>query len=267
VDPAPTGFQSLVNGHVLREGEWHYWSTGIPGWVSGETFLLDDAIFLRAALALEDWRDATSPQDTVPYDVRRPRSFDTTHLDRAGTKRRFDDPDVTDWAQAQRLATDFAVGKGYRGARLTGHHLGERVGLVCLPASITTFIDVADQELAATAFPFSGINTTNWAQIGRAAMEIAANHGQGAGYFTGHQLPDGHGWIGLRPDAVTVLDVANDDPAVVATPWRFDDVNTVAWAQAARLANDVCHDRGFAGGFFTGHQLHDRRQVVGVHSS
>jgi hypothetical protein len=38
----------------------------------------------------------------------------------------------------------------------------------------------------------------------------------------------------------------------------------VPWAQAARLATDVCIARGFAGGFFTGHQLADRRQIAGV---
>ena len=61
---------------------------------------------------------------------------------------------------------------------------------------------------------------------------------------------------------VTVFDVANDD-VVVTSPWRFADVNTVPWAQAARLATDVCLARGLAGGFFTGHQQPDRRQLVG----
>ena len=267
IDPSRNGFQSIVNGHVLREGQWHYWSIGIDGWVSGETFLLDDAIFLRAAITLEDWRDGSPPARLSPYDTGTFRFFDTTHLDRAGTSWRFDDPDVTDWAQAQRMATDFAGGKGFGGGRPTGHHVGERVGVLCLPVSSTTLANVSHGEIAATKFPFYDINTAHWAQIGRAAADIAANHGCSAGYFTGHHSDHLHRWIGIHPELVTVFDIANDDSAVTSSQWRFPDINAVPWAQAARLATDICNTLGFAGGFFTGHQLPDRRQVAAFHRS
>jgi len=261
-DPVKNGFQSVVNGHVLREGNWHYWSTGEAGWMSGETFLLDDGVFLRAALALEDWRDQRTAATLNPYDLGSLRFFDTTHLDRAGTQWQFDDPDFTDWAQAQRMTTDFAAGKGFGGGRPTGHYIGERVGVLCLPVTATGFADIPDDEIARTQFPFDDINTAPWGQIGRAAVEIAANRGFATGYFTGHQVPGKRGLIGIKADLVSVFDVANDDPDVVGSQYRFPDINTVPWAQAARLATDLCIAKGFAGGFFTGHQLPDRRQVA-----
>jgi hypothetical protein len=64
----------------------------------------------------------------------------------------------------------------------------------------TTFIDVADSEIAGTRFPFDDINTAPWAQVARAATEIAASHGFGAGFFTGHQVPGKRGWIGIDVD-------------------------------------------------------------------
>ena len=103
---------------------------------------------------------------------------------------------------------------------------------------------------------------------GRAAIAIAINRGFGAGYFTGHQIPGSpgkpgvHGWIGLDPELISVFDLDDNDSDVQASQWRFPDINTVPWATAARLATDVCIARGFAGGFFTGHQIPGRRQVV-----
>lgn len=265
-DPAPTGFQSIVNGHVLREDQWHYWSNGIAGWVSGEVFMLIDGSFVRAALAIEDWRAGTTAATATPYDLSRLRFFDTTHLDRASTRWTFDDPDITDWALAQRMSTGFAAEKGYRGGRPTGHHLGERVGVLCLPDPATTFVDIRFDEIATTQFPFRDINDAHWTQIGRAAVEIAANHGFATGYFTGHQNQQVCSWVGIRPELVTIFDIANDDPDVTGSPWKFADINSVHWAQAARLATDICNAKGFAGGFFTGHQIPGQRQVAALRS-
>jgi hypothetical protein len=49
------GFMSIVNGHVLWEGNWDYYNVGTDGWVSAETFMLNDGIYVRAAIAYEDW--------------------------------------------------------------------------------------------------------------------------------------------------------------------------------------------------------------------
>jgi len=262
IDPVDNGFQSLVNGHVLREGQWHYWNIGIAGWVSAETFLLIDGSFLKAAVALEDWHAGATPTAT-PYDVAKPRFFDTTHFDRASTKWGFDDPDRTSFAQASRMATGFAAGKGFGAGRLTGHHVGERVGVLCLPVGEVKLVDIPLAEIATTKFPFDDVNTAPWAQVGRAAMEIAARNDSAAGFFTGHQLSGRCGWIGLSPDLVSVFDV--DDATVAANTWAFTDVNTVPWAQAARCATDFClapHPLRLAGGFFSGHQTPNKRQIV-----
>jgi len=262
MDPANNGFQSLVNGHVIREGQWHYWNIGVFGWVSGETFLLIDGSFLRSAVALEDWQvgGAKTPN---PYEVTKPRFFDTTHFDRASTLWRFDDPDNTPFAQASRMATDFAAGKGFGAGRLTGHHIGELVGLLCLPVGGLAFVNVPLAEIAVTSFPFEDIYSAPWAQVGRAGMEIAIRRGFAAGFFTGHQLEGRCGWIGIAPERVSVFDV--DDATVGASRWAFTDVNTAPWAQAARCATDIClaaQALRLAGGFFSGHQLPNKRQIV-----
>src|SRR5262249_60593995 len=251
IDPLNNGFQSIVNGHVLREHQWHYWSIGTAGWVSAETFMLIDASFVKASLALEDWHSESTLVRDAPYDVTTFHFFDTTHLDRANTLWRFDDPDRTPAAMASRMATDFAGNKGFGAGRPTGHHNGERVGVLCLPVQGTTFVDVPPSEIA--HFPFDDIDTALWAQVARAAAEIAAKRQAGAGFFTGHQVPGKRGWIGIDARLVEIFDI--DDATVAESPWAFVDINAVGWAQAARLARDICMQRGFVGGFFTGHQV------------
>lgn len=41
---------------------------------------------------------------------------------------------------------------------------------------------------------------------------------------------------------------------IASTPWAFDDLNTVGWAQAGRAASALCSSRGANVGHFTGHQ-------------
>jgi hypothetical protein len=274
IHPAENGFQSIVNGHVLRESQWHYWSVGKAGWVSAETFLLIDASFLRAALALEDWHSGSTLVRATPYDVTKFRFFDTTHLDRANTRLwRFDDPDRTPAAHASRMATDFAGRRGFGGARLTGHCVGECVGVLCLPLPGTVFEEVAFSEIATTEYPFSDIDTAKWAQVARAAVEIAARRHKEAGFFTGHQDLGRHtcSWVGIDAALVEKFDIDDNDALVTGSQWKFPDINEVGWAQAARLATDICRDRRFnepverfAGGFFTGHQDGHRRQIAAL---
>lgn len=54
-EPLENGFRTIVNGHVLYEGNWDYYNTGEHGWISGETFMLNDGIYARASIAYEDW--------------------------------------------------------------------------------------------------------------------------------------------------------------------------------------------------------------------
>src|SRR6202158_2076984 len=54
-DPLHNGFMTIVNGHVLWEEQWDYYNTGEHGWISGETFMLNDGIYARASITYEDW--------------------------------------------------------------------------------------------------------------------------------------------------------------------------------------------------------------------
>jgi hypothetical protein len=53
--PPDNGFMSVINGHVVWDGQWDYYNTGLQGWISGETFLLNDGIYARALVTYEDW--------------------------------------------------------------------------------------------------------------------------------------------------------------------------------------------------------------------
>jgi hypothetical protein len=55
VNPTNNGFMSIVNGHMLWEGDWDYANLGENGWLSGETFLLTDGAVTKGALAYEDY--------------------------------------------------------------------------------------------------------------------------------------------------------------------------------------------------------------------
>src|SRR5687767_14532040 len=108
------------------------------------------------------------------------------------------------------MAVDFATEKEYGAARPTGHHVGERVGVLCLPSAATALVHVPFDEIARTHFPFDDIDTAHWAQIGRAAVEIAANRGFATGFFIGHHDQRSCRWVGIRAELVTIFDIADD---------------------------------------------------------
>jgi hypothetical protein len=68
--------------------------------------------------------------------------------------------------------------------------------------------------------------------------------------------------VGIDARLVEIFDI--DDATVAESPWAFADINAVGWAQAARLATDICIQRGFVGGFFTGHQVPNKRQIAAL---
>ena len=205
MDPLDNGFQSIVNGHVLIDGQWDYWNNGLHGWSSGETFILNDGLFVLAALLLEDWLAPGAPAPVNPYDTTLLTFFDTSHIDRVSAGWDFDDPDWSEYAQAARAATDFCNGKGFGGGRFTGHYIGERDGLLCVKANVT-FIDATDAEIAATDWDFQDINQTHWAQVARAATGVCNARGFVGGFFTGHQIPGARGLICLGGDAAQWFD-------------------------------------------------------------
>jgi hypothetical protein len=285
IDPLCNSFMSIVNGHVLWDQQWDYWNSGHDGWSSGETFILNDGAFIKAALLIEGLLHPGVPERLNPYDTSRLEFFDTTHVDREDAGRRFDttyfdpeagrvfnlpevagwsfdSPDRTGFAYAGRAATEFCSAKGYTGGRFTGHFIGEKVGLLCMP-KITHFFDATDDQIRATNWGFTDINTAPWAQISRAATGFCNERGYVGGFFSGHQLNGLHGVFCLGDDVATWYDSTEQELA--DSEYGFDDINTVPWAQAARAATNICLAKGYAGGFFTGHQLNDLRGVVCLH--
>ncbi|MGE5111730.1 MAG: hypothetical protein ACM3JB_12790 [Acidobacteriaceae bacterium] len=269
IDPLNIGFFSIVNGHVIWDHQLDYVSSGGTlgpdqrwlnvGWSSGETFLLDDGIFIKAALLLEDWLLPRAGEQSNPYDVEKLAFFDSTQVDRLSADWSFDNPDGASYAQAGREATNFCVQKGFLGGRFTGHYLGERIGLLCTPTR-GSFFDITQSEIRSTGWDFSDINTTNWAQVARAATAICNARGFVGGFFTGHQLNGFHGLDCLKADVASWFD-ATDMDLRNSGGW-FADIDSVAWAQAARAATNICLARGASGGFFTGHQLDGKHGIV-----
>jgi hypothetical protein len=281
IDPGDSEFHSIVNGHVLRDGQWDYWSVGPAGWISAETFMLIDGTYLKAAIALEDWTSGRSSDDRVnPYHTDRFTFLDTTHTDRltADTDRigldwslqhpercLFDDPNRTPYAVAVRTMHNIAKEKGFAGAIATGHRIGERVGAIGIAVGADLF-DIDISEIAELESSFTDINTDHWSVIARAATELAVGRGCLAGYFSGDGRRDDDGGMVsyqlLCFDASLATVFAVGDDAVDNT-WPFDDINTVHWATAARAATDIACSKGFVGGFFTGYQVPGERWIAG----
>jgi hypothetical protein len=253
-------FQTIVNGHVIWDDAWDYWGSGEHGWLSAETFLRNDGTFIKAALLFEDWVGEQSAQRRNPYGVDRSAFFDTSHLDRAGTGWGFDEPGRTLFAQASRAAHEFAVAKGFGGGRFTGHHLGERIGLLCLPAA--GYFDLTDGEVSASGWNFADINSAHWAWIARAATNLANARGFVGGFFTGHHQDGRRGLVCLGADVAEAFDAS--DQELADSSEGFPDINQVHWAQASRAATNIGRARGYAGGFFSGHRVPGKIGVVGI---
>ena len=65
-NPLANGFMSINNGLLIWEGQWDYYNTGADGWISGETFMLNDGIYARAMITYEDhFTGVPQPEPTV----------------------------------------------------------------------------------------------------------------------------------------------------------------------------------------------------------
>ncbi len=258
-NPPLRSYLSFVNGHVIWDEQWDYWNTGGPGWLSGETFIIGDGLFLKAALLLEDWLASDTVHPANPYNTKKLAFFDTTHVDRAGTGWGFDDSDWIPSAHASRAVHEFCTGKGFPGGRFTGHHLDERIGGLCVPET-AHFFDATVDEVGATGWDFGNIDTVPWAQVSRAATGFCNARSYEGGFFTGHQLNGLRGVVCLSRDAAHWFDSTDQD--LYNSGEGFADINTVPWAKAARAATNICLGKGYSGGFFTGHQLNGLHGVV-----
>lgn len=263
-DPLDIGFQSIVNGYLIVDDQWHYWSVGGDGWVSAETFMLIDGSFLKAAIAVEDWVSPTAKIPRSPYDTSRFTFLDTTHTDRLGTTSPFDFPDTTAFTAVGRALHDIATRRGFRGAVATGHHIGERVGAVAVPAA-AELVTIAAEDVKAHFLPFQGFDNTHWAKIAKAAMDLGIMRGFTAAFFTGHVRTSPaqkkvYELVGVPASMAAVREVSADELPDI---WRFDNVDAVGWAFAARAATAVAAANNLAGGFFTGRQHGNDYEFVG----
>ena len=211
---------------------------------------------MKAALLYED-RLTPSPRAN-PYDTAHLEFFDTAHVDRLDSSWLFDDPDHALYAQASRAATGFCDDKGFNGGRFTGHYIGERDGVLCTPTT-AAFFDATDAEIDATGWGFADINTAPWAS-GAAATGFCSARGYVGGFATGHQLSSLRGMVCLGSDVAHWFDSTGQD--LLNSGEAFADINTVPWGKAAQAATNVCVAKGYAGGFFTGHQVNDLHGLV-----
>jgi hypothetical protein len=72
VDPLNNGFMTMVNGYTIENGGWAYHNEGFQGWYSGETFILEDGLFVKAAMLYEDYLSPSSLILTRPVFIRTP---------------------------------------------------------------------------------------------------------------------------------------------------------------------------------------------------
>jgi len=240
--PKNNNFVTLVNGHLLWDGEWDYWNQGANGWMSGETFLLHDGAFLKGAIAFEDaiagrWPPQHAPLPPRSWDTTNVTVFDTTLSQRKQTGWGFEYINDVSFAHASRMSQELCGHLGYAGGRPTGHQIGERIGVVCVPHVGTRAFDTDQRTINSTGSQFTDINTVPWDEASRtAAVLCAASVG---GFFTGHQIDEHRGVVCPGTNSATRFPTATD-------------VAPLTWQDASRTATNFCATEGYGGGFFDG---------------
>jgi hypothetical protein len=118
------------------------------------------------------------------------------------------------------------------------------------------FFDTSHLDRFDTIWGFDDPTRTPWAQAGRAANDFCVAKGFDSGRFTGHFIGERLGDQCLSTRSQHFVATQSDVNAVLTdgTAPNFTDDNTVQWSLAARAATRICNNKGFAGGFFTGHQ-------------
>ena len=243
VQPKKNGFMTLLNGHMLWDGEWDYWNQGTNGWMSGETFLLHDGAFLKAAIAFEDaMNDQWSPPHAAlrepEWKVTEVTFFNTTLDQRNQTGWGFEEIEKTQFAHANRMSEELCSRFGFAGGHPTGHQDGERIGVLCVPQEGTRVVDANQQAIDGTGVStFLNINTVPWFEASRVAAQLCA--ASVGGFFTGHQIGGLRGVVCVGSNSAKRFDTtaANVD---------------MTWQDAARAATNFCLTKGYGGGFFDG---------------
>lgn len=121
---------------------------------------------------------------------------------------------------------------------------------------VTVRLTLETRELSQPS-PYGGLQNipldAGWAEASRVAVQQCTQREMPAGHFNGHMSHDIY--ILCSTGGVTWRDAT--DAEIAMTPWYFEKVDSVNWAQANRAAEHLCAKakRGFAGGHFNGHQV------------
>jgi hypothetical protein len=200
-------------------------------------------------------RDERACSDWVqPADVTTPTWFDITRDELDATTWGFDAVDAVSWAQASRAAYGFCQRIGYTAGQLNGWQSNTTYGAFCYGGGAA--FENTTNELptsGATHWGFTDVNAVGWAQASRAADEICRKDHPGSvgGQLNGNQNGQIVGLACYGPSAQWI-DLPKSELRTVGTP--IDDQNVVAWAYAARAANEACRRRSLVGGRFNGWQ-------------
>jgi len=252
IQPKNNNFVTLVNGHLLWDGEWDYWNQGANGWMSGETFLLHDGAFLRGAIAFEDaiagrWPPQHAPLPPRSWDTTNVTVFDTTLSQRKQTGWGFEYINDVSFAHASRMSQELCDHLGYAGGRPTVHQIGERIGVVCVPHVGTRAFDIDQLAINRAGSQSTDINTVPWDEASRTAAALCG--ASPGGFFTGHQIGEVRGVICPGTNSAKRFTTTNV-------------INTPTWQDASRAATDFCLTKNYWGGFFDGNQAGNERGVV-----
>jgi hypothetical protein len=121
------------------------------------------------------------------------------------------------------------------------------------PAARVQWIDTRLAEIVGTKVPWSNVGSTPWARANRSAQEVCVRRGYVGGLYTGEALDDKRGVICLGSQVAQFFDVQQSEIEALDEP--FEDMETVPWSQAQRMADKLCIARGLPHGFFTGNHV------------
>jgi hypothetical protein len=120
--------------------------------------------------------------------------FDLTPAEIAATPEPFTNVDTVGWAQANRDAGILCVNRGYVSGHFNGQQLlssgglfpPSKLGLLCSNANAKYYVAKAS-DFSSTGWSMGDVDTTSWAQAGRAANGYCTARGFVSGYLNGQE--------------------------------------------------------------------------------
>jgi hypothetical protein len=183
--------------------------------------------------------------------------------------------DTLPWDYVRRAAQQICVNRGFIGGYADGRHVpGQRYQIACMNDTAARYYDAIPAQLAQSGNAFRDITQVGWAQAARAALGVCKfiDPTSVGGVFNGYQwlsppsspfLDQRDGVLCFNQSSATFIDATLAD--LNATGSAVGDLNAMSWAVAGRAAAEYCRRKFYpAGGFFSGHQLGDKRGVFCV---